>query len=79
MKADASHPEQVRAVLAGILAEPEIARNTYPCLRVGRIVGAAMGLGEGEHEAHARAWAPGREARAEYGSQVPADGDGVEV
>ena len=56
MHAEDSHPEQVREVLAGILAEPEIARNTYLCFRVGRIIGEAMGLVEGEHEASERAW-----------------------
>ena len=79
MRADAGHPEQVRETLAGILAEPEITRNTYLSIRIGRIIGEAMGLVEGEHEANERVWAQVLEERAEVGSQVPGRDDEVEV
>ena len=79
MHIDASHPDQVREILAGILDDPEIARSTYLCLRIGRIIGEAMGLVEGEHEANERVWAQVLEERAEIGSRVPGSDDEVEV
>lgn len=79
MHTDASHPDQVREILAGILDDPEIARSTYLSIRIGRIIGEAMGLVEGEHEAYERVWAQVLEERAEIGSQVPGRDDEVEV
>ena len=70
MRADASHPDQVREVLGAILEQPEIARNTYLSIRVGRIIGEALGLVEDQHAACERAWGQWLEEQREYGDVV---------
>ena len=70
MRVDASHVEQVRETLEAILAQPEIERNTYLVIRVGRIIGEAMGLVEDQHAACERAWGQWLEEQREYGDVV---------
>jgi hypothetical protein len=79
VRVDASHVEQVRAILAAIPELPEITQRPYLRAQIERMIGEAMGLVEGEWEACELFARQVLEERSDIGSQVPADDDAVEV
>lgn len=76
MHADASHPDQVRALLAEAAAVVTSPRERQ---RVEALHASAMGLVEGEHEASQHAWDQWLDDQAVMADlglrRVPRDGD----
>lgn len=79
MRVDASHVEQVRETLDAILELPEITQRPYLRAQIERMIGEAMGLVEGEHQACELFARQVLEERSDIGAEVPTDDDAVEV